>query len=92
VTNCAFRSVTTKFSGTPRLEIGTVDLTADPFVDSVNGNYALNTTAGGGAACRNAGFGTFTGLASTLSYPDIGAVQAAAQAGGVPISRLIGGI
>lgn len=33
-----------------------VTLTADPFTNSAGGDYSLNSTAGGGAACRDAGF------------------------------------
>lgn len=36
--------------------VGDVTLTADPFVDSGSQDYNLNNDAGGGAACRNAGF------------------------------------
>ncbi len=52
-------------------------LTADPFVNAAAGNFALNTTAGGGALLRAAGFpGVFPGALST-GYLDIGAVQSA---------------
>jgi hypothetical protein len=49
--------------------------TASFFVDPANGNFALNTTAGGGAAARAAGYpGVLPGGLST-GYADIGAVQ-----------------
>jgi hypothetical protein len=61
---------------------GDITLTADPFVSSATGNFALNTTAGGGAACRQAGFpGIFPGGTST-GFLDIGAVQTSGGAGG----------
>lgn len=41
-----------------------VTLTADPYIDAANDDYTLNTTAGGGAACRDAGF--------PLTMPDDG--------------------
>lgn len=54
---------------------GHISLTANPFVDAANGNFALNSTAGGGAACRAAGFpGVFPG-GLTTGYLDVGAVQ-----------------
>lgn len=31
-------------------------LTADPYTDAANGDFSLNSTAGGGAACKDAGF------------------------------------
>ena len=34
-----------------------VTLTADPFVDAAAGDFTLNSTAGGGAACEDAGLG-----------------------------------
>lgn len=35
---------------------GDVTLTADPFTNAAAGDYSLNNTAGGGAACKGAGF------------------------------------
>jgi hypothetical protein len=58
--------------------IGSVTLTGSPYNDAANGDFALNTTAGAGAACRGAGIGTFTDTiysGATTSYPDIGGVQ-----------------
>ena len=53
-----------------------VTLTANPFVAVGSNDFSLNNTAGGGAACRFAGFpGPFAGGNST-GYLDIGAVQA----------------
>lgn len=52
-----------------------VTLTANPFVNSSGGNFALNNTTGGGPLCKQAGFpGAFPGGLST-GHPDIGAVQ-----------------
>jgi hypothetical protein len=54
---------------------GDVTLTADPFTNAASGDFSLNTTAGGGAACRAAGFpGAFPG-GLTTGYLAIGAVQ-----------------
>lgn len=88
--NCAGYNNTTNVSGSPRINAGFVSLTADPFVNSAGGDYSLNTAVGGGAACRSVGVGTFTGLSSTTSYPDIGAVQALVQ-GGVKTPRAMNG-
>lgn len=35
--------------------VNDVTLTADPFTNAAGGDYTLNSTAGGGAACQNAG-------------------------------------
>jgi hypothetical protein len=51
-------------------------LTADPFVDAANGNFALNNTAGGGAACRAAGYPAVFPAGLTSNYADVGAAQA----------------
>ncbi len=65
-----------------------ITLTGDPFVDAANGNFALNATAGAGAALKAAGFpGVFPG-GLTTGYLDIGAVQHADPAGG---AGLVGG-
>ena len=59
---------------------GDVTLSANPFTSSTN--FALNATAGGGAALKAVGFpGAFIG-GTTTGYPDIGAVQSQASAGG----------
>lgn len=50
-------------------------LGATPFV-SAGTNFMLNTTSNGGALCRGAAIpGAFPGLANTIGYQDIGAVQ-----------------
>ncbi len=56
-----------------------IALSANPFVSSTN--FALNSTAGGGAALKQAGFpGVFPGGTST-GYLDIGAVQTSGAPG-----------
>lgn len=61
-----------------------VTLTADPFTNASSGDYTLNDTAGGGAACKAVGgpseVGLITGTRS--NNIDIGAHQSAAGAGG----------
>lgn len=53
----AFYNNTTKRSGTyrPAADWEDVTLTGSPFTDAANANFALNNTAGAGAACKNAG-------------------------------------
>ncbi len=59
-----------------------ITLTANPFVNSSTGNFALNTTTGGGAALKGAGFpGTFIG-GSTTGASDIGIVQSGCTGSG----------
>lgn len=50
-----------------------VTLTADPFTNAGGGDFSLNSTAGGGTACKAAAFG---------SNLDLGANQSAAGGGG----------
>lgn len=70
------------FSGS--VNSGNIALAAAPFVNAASGNFALNSTAGGGAACKAAGIpGAFpSGL--TTGYLDIGAVQSQASTAGYP--------
>ncbi len=59
-----------------------VTLTADPFTNAAGGVFTLNSTAGGGAACRAAASpGVFPGSAGT-SYADLGALQHQDSGGG----------
>jgi hypothetical protein len=71
-------------NGFPQWFQGNLDLTADPFVDSAEGNWELNNTAGGGAMLRNAGAGIFflngtnpngDYTDGTQTFPDVGAAQ-----------------
>jgi uncharacterized protein (TIGR02217 family) len=68
---------------------GDITLTADPWTSAAVGNFAPNTTAGGGAALRAAGYPGGYGLTSSpatqIGYLDVGSVQsqAASTAGTV---------
>lgn len=54
-----------------------VSLTANPFTNAASGDFSLNSTAGGGAEIKGAGFpGGFPGGLAT-GHLDIGAVQSA---------------
>lgn len=53
---------------------GDITLTGNPFVDGDNGNFALNNTAGGGAALKAAGFPGILPAGGT-GYKDIGPLQ-----------------
>lgn len=61
---------------------GSTALTADPYTNAGSGDFSLNTTAGGGAAVRAAGFPGVLPAGLTTSYLDGGAVQHADPAGG----------
>ena len=73
---------------------GTITLTAIPFTNAGSNDFSLNTTAGGGALLRAAGFpSTFQGL-STTSHLDVGLAQHAdpAATGGMLVNpRKTGG-
>lgn len=90
MTHCAAGGNLTNRDYTPgALDIAFVTLTADPFVNAAGGNFSLNATAGGGAACRAAGFpGAFVG-GGTTGYLDIGASQHP-DAGGAPQHVVVG--
>ena len=73
---CAAGNNTLGSTNSTQIEVPSlVVLTADPFVDSANGNYALNNVAGGGALLRNAGFPDTYAAGLTPTYIDIGAAQ-----------------
>jgi hypothetical protein len=60
-----------------------VTLTADPFTNAAGADFTLNNTAGGGAACRVAGFPGVLPNLSGVGYADIGVYQHQ-DAGGDP--------
>lgn len=52
-----------------------ITLTADPFINLSSGDFRLNTTSGGGASLRSAGYPSTYPELSSVSYPDIGPYQ-----------------
>lgn len=54
--------------------VGAITLTADPFTNKAGGDFSLNNTSGGGAACRAAGLGGAFPGGTTTGYRDVGAV------------------
>lgn len=56
IRDCYYRNMTTEFTNYTEIsETHNTPLTADAFVDGVNGNFLLNSTAGGGQVIRDAG-------------------------------------
>ena len=81
--NCAGGSNTSgNWNGTAGNAVGFVTLSANPFTNAAGGDFSLNTTAGGGAALRAAGFPGAFPTGTTTSYLDIGAVQHQDSGGG----------
>lgn len=77
------------------VDINPITLTANPFTNASGDDFSLNNTAGGGAACRNAGWpGAFPGndgsYFATTGYADIGAVQHQDSGGGGTTALLAG--
>lgn len=66
-----------------------ITLTADPFVSKSTGNFALNSTAGGGAALKALGFPVTFPLGLTQNYLDIGVAQSQASAA---VAALLGNV
>lgn len=67
-------------------EIGALALTVDPFTNSGSNDYSLNSTAGGGAVCKQAAFPGVVPGASTTGYLDVGSIQTQA---GATITRVL---
>lgn len=66
---------------TSAVEIGKIDLSANPYTDSTNFDFTLNNTSGGGALLRSAGFpGEILG--GNNGYIDVGCYQVASSGGG----------
>lgn len=69
-----------------------VDLTADPYTNRAGHDFSLNSTDGGGSACKGAGLDFVGTLASSIgtNCVDIGALQAIPL--GAPTTPTFGGI
>jgi hypothetical protein len=67
-----------------RVPAGSADvaLTANPFTNSGSGDYSLNNTAGGGAACKGVGYPGAFPNGTTTGTLDMGAVQTGSCGGG----------
>lgn len=63
---------------TPMQDYGAITLTAAPFVDAANYDFTPNSTAGGGALLRAAGWSVW----GHSGYDDVGAVQHQDSGGG----------
>jgi hypothetical protein len=65
--------------------IADITLSASPFIGS--GNFALNTTTGGGAALKGTGFPGITPMGT--GYLDIGALQSKSSSGGSSVGYVM---
>jgi hypothetical protein len=78
-------------------EINKITLSANPFTDEPNGDFTLNSTAGGGALCRAAAYPTDYDFDGTDDhFADVGALQHEDSGGGSAptgaASRIFGGL
>ncbi len=77
VSNNAIGAVTTPYDLGDTPICDAVTLTADPFRDKANGDFRLNSAAGGGALCRGAGIGADLLMdGSDMGFLSIGGVMA----------------
>ncbi len=81
-TNCAFYNNTSgDYSGiSAGHKSGDITLTGDPYTDRGSDDYSLNSTAGAGGACRDAGYPTT--LNNFQTSRNVGAFDVAAGGGG----------
>jgi len=76
ITNCAAGGNGTNFNASvSSLGINNITLSADPFTNAAGGNFALNSTAGGGALLKALAYPSALPGISTSNYQDIGAAQ-----------------
>lgn len=85
--NNAFYNNTSGTTRNIQTGIGTITLTASPYT-TIGSNFALNSTSGGGAALKEAGFPGVIKSSGT-GYTDIGAIQSMASASGGQIGAPI---
>ena len=78
--NAFYNNSTAATVGLPA-DASDITLSADPFV-SAGSNYALNSTAGGGAALKAAGFPGILPAGVGTGYLDVGALQSQCSASG----------
>lgn len=57
------------------IELGFITFTASPFTNAAGADFSLNTSAGGGASARAAGYPGVYPAGSMTGYVDVGAVQ-----------------
>lgn len=81
----AFRSNTSGDRNNFPALAGDITLTADPFTNRSGADFSLNSTAGGGAACKGAGFPGTLQVGGT-GHADIGPLQ---SLGGTTITTVV---
>lgn len=85
--NNAFYNQTFRYNNFSDPEGTDITLTADPFVDAANGNFALNNTAGGGAVARAAALPASFPGGLTANFRDLGPSQHQDSGGSSPVPR-----
>lgn len=85
---CAAGSNGTDFSS-PRLQIGSISLGANPFANPAGGDYSLNSSLTGGGLLKGAGWPERLGLPNTAIYGDVGPYQS--RGGGIRTVDGLGG-
>lgn len=78
VRTCAFYNNALNYTASTGNVLNPIQLTADPYVNRLGGDFRPNNTAGGGALLR----GASTGVFGQTDNQDIGAVQSTPSAGG----------
>lgn len=82
--NLAFFNNTTAARNNQPAGFNDITLSADPYT-SVGTDFSLNSTAGGGAACKQTGFPGVL-IAGGTGFADVGALNPQASAGGTTIA------
>lgn len=70
--NCAWGGTGSAFATSTLQNIGSITLSANPFVNAAAGNFALNGASGGGLSLRQAGFPTSVPFDANMA---VGAIQ-----------------
>lgn len=89
VNNCGFFGNTTGTVSKTGTETGSINLSSDPFVDAVNSDFQLNSTAGSGQSLRD----VQVDISSTNTFPNLRLTSGGGSGGGgVRSVSLNGGI
>lgn len=70
---------------------GNISLSADPFTNAAGGDFTLNGTSGGGAACKAVASPSTLPGGTTGNSQDLGCSQAVAASGGIIRTNMDGG-
>ena len=86
VIRTAYATINPSFGNVASILENNIILTATPFTNSSGSDFSLNSTAGGGSACKDVAFPTPYPVVNSTNYKSLGALQVNSQGGALLVN------